>query len=297
VDLPDPIVPKKNFNSAIARIVERSAWRSIQTRSAMTSDHSHLETEEELNDGRPPPKPKRGLAGMLGRPIWLEARSPVELRTLKRSRVWRGVGIPEGNDRPVLIIPGFLAGRKTANALHHVLTTAGWDAVIAPVGRNAGPAQFSIDAAEGALTELYERTGQPIRIIGHSRGGQFGRIIAVRHPGKVCQVVAVGTPLTVKYPTYLVVRLPAEALDRAWRLGAFGHVDIAKEREIDDLRYVEFPDHIDLVSVWSKSDGIVDWRLSFEDAATSVEVKASHLGLINSIAGMRGIAAALARVD
>lgn len=233
---------------------------------------------------------------MLGRPVWKEARSPVEIRALRRSALWRGVGIPPGEGRPVLIIPGFLAGKRSAAALHHVLSAAGWDAMVAPVGRNAGPAQYSVDQSEKALRKLHERTGSRVRVIGHSRGGQFGRILAVRHPEAVSQVVGVGTPLTVKYPSFLVVKLPAEALDKAWRKGAFGYVDVDRERTVDDQRYLPFPDSVDLVSVWSRSDGIVDWRLSLEPAATNIEVDASHLGLFNSIAGIRGIAAALERV-
>lgn len=233
---------------------------------------------------------------MVGRPVWMEARSPFELRALRRSALWRGVGIPDGDGRPLLIFPGFLASRRSTAALAHVLGAAGWRVEVAPVGRNAGPAQHSIDKAGDALKALYQETGRRVRVIGHSRGGQFGRILAVLHPEWVRQVIGVGTPLIVKYPSYLVVKIPAEALDKLWRKGAFGHVDFMREQGVDDLRYVDFPDEVDLVSVWSRSDGIVDWRLSLEPAATNVEVRASHTGLINSISGIQGVATALARI-
>lgn len=210
--------------------------------------------------------------------------------------MWQGVGIPQGHGRPILIIPGFLAGKRSAVGVHHVLSAAGWNAVVAPVGRNAGPAQHSIDRSEEALFQLGERTGEKVRIIGHSRGGQFGRMLAVRNPQIVEQVVGVGTPLTVKYPSYLVVKVPAEVLDKAWRKGAFGYVDVEREQAVEDQRYLPFPDEVDLVSVWSRTDGIVDWRLSLEPGAANIEVNASHLGLFNSVSGIRGIATALARV-
>ncbi len=196
----------------------------------------------------------------------------------------------------MVIIPGFMAGRRSAVALHHVMRAAGWDAVVAPVGRNAGPAQHSVDAAEATLLELSERSGEPVRVVGHSRGGQFSRILGVRHPDRIAQVISVGTPLTVKYPSFVVVRVPAEALDALWRRGTFGHVDIDREQAVDDQRYLPFPSSIDFVSVWSRSDGIVDWRLCIEHAAVNVEVRASHLGLINSVAGIQGIAAGLDRL-
>lgn len=237
-----------------------------------------------------------GFAGMVGRPVWLEARSPFEIRQLRRSALWRGVGIPQGNGRPILVFPGFLASRRSTAALDHVLRAAGWRVEVAPVGRNAGPAQHSIDIARDTMHKLYEETGQRVRIVGHSRGGQFGRILAVLYPERVEQVIGVGTPLIVKYPSYLVVKIPAETLDKLWRKGAFGHVDTMREQGVDDLRYVTFPDEVDLVSVWSRSDGIVDWRLSMEPAATNIEVQASHMGLINSISGLQGVATALARI-
>lgn len=242
-----------------------------------------------------PPSPPSGLAGMVGRPVWLEARSPFELRQLRRSPLWRGVGVPAGNGRPVLVFPGFLASQRSTAALAHVLRAAGWRVEVVPVGRNAGPAQHSIDKGRDTLHKLYEQTGERVRIIGHSRGGQFGRILAVLYPDRVEQVVGVGTPLIVKYPSYLVVKIPAETLDKLWRKGAFGHVDVGREQGVDDLRYADFPESVDLVSVWSRSDGIVDWRLSLEPAATNIEVDASHMGLFNSVSGLKGIAQALER--
>lgn len=259
----------------------------------MTSPSSPAPAEVPNDDG---PTAPSGLAGMVGRPVWLEARSPFEIRQLRRSSMWRGVGIPEGNGRPLLIFPGFLASKRSTSALDHVLRAAGWRVEVAPVGRNAGPAQHSIDKGRDTLHRLFEETGERVRIVGHSRGGQFGRILAVRYPDRVAQVVGVGTPLTVKYPSFLVVKIPAETLDKLWRKGAFGHVDKVREQGVDDLRYEPFPDQVDLVSVWSRTDGIVDWRLSLEEAATNIEVNASHMGLINSVAGLRGIAEALDRL-
>ena len=43
-------------------------------------------------------------------PLWRESRAGVEAAALFRSSVWRGGGVPDGEGRPVLLIPGFLAG-------------------------------------------------------------------------------------------------------------------------------------------------------------------------------------------
>lgn len=243
------------------------------------------------------PDPKTGLAAWLGRPVHLEARAPYELRRLQRSPMWRGEEVPEGRGRPLLIIAGFLSAPRSSRALHHIMSMAGWDAVVASVGRNSGPAYTAVDAATADLRRLEEKSGQQVTIVGHSRGGQFARILAVRHPDSVAQIVVAGTPLLVKYPAFAPVKVPAEVLDRAWRSGAFGPVFPDRESEVDQDRYVEFPSSVDFVSIFSKSDGIVDWRLSIEEAAHLIEVNSSHRGLINGEEGVQAIANALGRQD
>lgn len=243
------------------------------------------------------PKTRTRIAGFLGRPVVLEARSPYEQRRLRRSPLWHGDGLPDGGSRPLLVIPGFLAGPRSARSLLHVLSTSGWRVEAAAVGRNSGPAYVGLDAATDDLHRLHEETGQPVTLVGHSRGGQFARVLAVRHPDLVAQVVAVGAPLLVKYPDFAAVKVPAEVLDRTWRAGAFGQVFPERELEVDRDRYAEFPPGVDFVSIYSRSDGFVDWRTCIEPAATTIEVDASHRGLINGVPGIAAVGQALARQD
>lgn len=241
------------------------------------------------------PTPRTGIAGLVGRPVHLELRSRFEQRDLRRSPLWNGEGFPEGRGRPLLVIPGFMATARSAASLLHVARAAGWRAELAAVGRNSGPAYTSVEAAENDLDRLFRAHGGPLTIIGHSRGGQFARVLAVRHPDKVDRVVTVGAPLRVKYPWFAVVKVPAEVLDRVHRAGVFGPVYPDREDEVDRDRYRPFPSGVDLISIYSRNDGIVDWRTCTDPAATMVEISASHLGLISSIAGLTAIAEALVR--
>ena len=43
-------------------------------------------------------------------PLWREARVGLEAAALLRDPVFRGAGMTDGRGRPVLLIPGFLAG-------------------------------------------------------------------------------------------------------------------------------------------------------------------------------------------
>ncbi|MDA3038202.1 MAG: alpha/beta hydrolase [Actinomycetota bacterium] len=239
--------------------------------------------------------PRSGWRGWVGRPLWLEARVPIERRRLRRSRLWHGHELPDGRGRPVLIIPGFMSGPQSAAPLAHVLNTSGWRAQIADIGRNAGPAYDSVDAAARNLRVLADETSRPVAVVGHSRGGQFGRVLAYRHPELVHRVVAVTSPLRTKYPPFFLVKVPAETLDRVWRAGVFGAVYPDREQAVDDDRYRRLSDQIDLVSIYSRTDGILDWRYAFDQQARMVEIDATHLGVMQSIAGVQAIAAELDR--
>lgn len=240
-------------------------------------------------------RPQQGLVGWFGRPFFLEARSPFELRALRRSPFWAGEGIPRGQGRPLLVIPGFLASPTSADALVHVLRQADWQAEIAQVGRNSGPAYAGMEQSEMDLFDMAGRFREPVTIVGHSRGGQYARILAVRHSHLVRQIVTLGTPLLLKYPRFAPVRVPIEMLEMSWRRGAFGPVYPDLEAEVDRDRFLPFPYSIDFVSIYSRNDGIVDWRASLDPAAHTVEISASHTGLINSVAGVSAIANALLR--
>lgn len=249
----------------------------------------------EPDESGTPHQPRKGPVGWFGRPLLLEARTPFEHRTLRRSPLWQGQGIPLGGSRPLLIIPGFLAGPRSTLPLARVLSAAGWDVETAGVGRNSGPAYIGVDAASDDLRRMHETTGQAVTIVGHSRGGQFARVLAVRYPSVVRQVIAVGSPLLLKYPEFAAVKVPAELLDRGWRAGAFGQVHPDRELAVDLDRSAAFPLGVDFVSIYSRSDGIVDWRSCIDGVAIAMEVVASHRGLVKSVAGVTAIARALDR--
>src|SRR5919107_6315743 len=59
-------------------------------------------------------------------PIWRESRYGMELAQLRRSPVFRGHGVPDGAGRPVMLIPGFLAGDGTLGTMTHWLRAANY---------------------------------------------------------------------------------------------------------------------------------------------------------------------------
>src|SRR4051812_27507385 len=59
-------------------------------------------------------------------PLWRESRDALELATLRKSPVYRGHGVPDGEGRPVLLIPGFMAGDGSLGTMTHWLRDAGY---------------------------------------------------------------------------------------------------------------------------------------------------------------------------
>jgi hypothetical protein len=98
-----------------------------------------------------------------------------------------------------------------------------------------------------------------------------------------------------------LVRLHVEAVSRLGSLGAPG---LFKRSCLDGECCAEFWEHlagplppgVGFVSVYSKSDGIVDWRACLDPCADEqVEIAASHCGMAVNPAAWRAIAAALGR--
>src|SRR5687767_4680703 len=59
-------------------------------------------------------------------PLWREARYGLELAGLRKSPVFHGAGVAPGQDRPVMLIPGFLAGDGTLATMTRWLRANGY---------------------------------------------------------------------------------------------------------------------------------------------------------------------------
>ena len=112
-------------------------------------------------------------------------------------------------------------------------------------------------------------------------------------------MVALGSPQIDPLAVHPLVRLHVEAVSRLGSLGAPG---LFKRSCLDGNCCASFwedlarplPDALPLVSVYSKSDGVVDWRSCLDpDATELVEIRASHCGMAVSRGAWRAVAAAL----
>lgn len=181
-----------------------------------------------------------------------------------------------GDGHPVLVLPGFLASDDSTLVLRRYLDYMGYRSIPWRLGRNTGDPQVLQGQLVERLLEEYQRHGRKLTIIGQSLGGVFARELARFHPDRVRQVIALGSPFATRHAgvTRHVVR----------RL--FEHsagLTIEAMRDILAAVDVRRSPPVPVTAIYSKGDGIVNWRVcreQREDATTqNIEVLGSHCGM------------------
>lgn len=177
---------------------------------------------------------------------------------------------PRGSGEPVMVLPGFSAGDRSTLVLRAHLRRLGYRVSGWGLGKNTGDVPALIPRVIEAVTTLAQREGGPVRLIGWSLGGYLAREAARDLPQHVAQVITLGSPViggprfTTTAPIYR-----AAGTD-------FGEID----------RFIEergkTPIQAPITAVYSKTDGIVEWRACIDRTSPRVEhvrVRASHIGL------------------
>src|SRR4051812_12930456 len=233
-------------------------------------------------------------------PLVLEGRVGLEAAALVRDPVWHGTGVPHGQGQPVLLIPGFLAGDPSLAVMTRWLRELGYRT------KSAGM-RFNVDCSDAACVRLEERlecladkTGQRVAIVGQSRGGILARALAVTRPDLVSGIVTLGSPHRSMFAVHPLVAAQIGLVALAGSAGRAGFFKASClrgtccERFRDALK-APFPEDVRFVSLYSRSDGIVDWRACLDPYADeTIEVRASHCGMSANAAVYRAVARSLA---
>jgi pimeloyl-ACP methyl ester carboxylesterase len=232
-------------------------------------------------------------------PLWREARLGLEAAALLRDPVLRGDGLRVGHGRPVLLVPGFLAGDASLRLMAGWLRRAGYRAVGAGMRANVDCSGVLVERLETRLERAVGEQGRRAVVIGQSRGGSLAKVLAGRRPDLVGGIVTLGSPQIDPLAVHPLIRLQLEAVSALGSLGAPG---LFRRSCMEGDCCADFweqlagdlPAGVGFVSVYSKSDGVVDWRACLDPGADEhVEIAASHLGMAVSPAAWRAIAAAL----
>ncbi len=219
-------------------------------------------------------------------PLWGELRYGGELARLLAGQALSGQALrrPHRDAQPVLLIPGFMAGDSSLTIMRAWLRSRGHRVSMSGLRLNAGCAEEIVSRLQVKVREQAERREEPVVLIGQSRGGALARSLAVREPDSVAALVMLGSPvvdpLAVSPGVLRTVRMMASLGDLGIR--RIFSTDCADgeccEEHWADLD-APLASHIEAISIFSRSDGIVDWNACLDPHSRNIEVSSSHCGM------------------
>src|SRR3954464_13811537 len=196
---------------------------------------------------------------------------------------------PRGDGHPVLALPGFLASDLSMAPMRRYLKELGYEAHAWNMGRNLGGVGSKRNALRELVSRIYETSGRKVSVIGWSLGGVYARDLALQAPDMVRAIITLGSPfandIRATNATRLYEMMSGERVE-----------DFAELREAiaGDLP-------VPTTSIYSRADGIVNWRtclLRPSDRAENIEVHlASHIGLGVNPAALWAVADRLAQPE
>ncbi len=222
-----------------------------------------------------------------------------ELVQLHCSPVYWGFGVPQGDGSAVVLIPGFLKDDGYLSHLHAWLTRIGYQPYFSGIGQNAECPNLLIESAvRESVARAHRESGRKVHILGHSLGGLIARAIAAQRPDWVASVISLASPFRGTVAHRLI--LGAAEVVRKRILQENGakvlptcYTGRCTCEFVQALRH-EVPESVVETAIYTRSDGIVDWRYCCtENAAVDFEVPGTHLGLVFNSAAYSVIASRL----
>lgn len=211
--------------------------------------------------------------------LWTEWRAAGESLLAPAAAPWLA-GASTGDGHPVLVLPGLLAGDGYTLPLRTFLGARGWAAYGWGQGVNFGSWKLPAENLAPVLLALSDRHGTKVSLVGPSMGGLFARWLATRFPDRVRCVVTMGSN----------VGGPPRA-NHVWPL-----YETMTGQDATTLSHP--PPPVPSTSVYSRLDGMTDWKCCLQDQGPqreNIEVVASHHGMSHHPATMFLVADRLAQ--
>lgn len=175
---------------------------------------------------------------------------------------------PKGPRRTVILLPGLGAGDASSLPLRGYLHRLGHRPVGWGLGRNGRDPAVTTARFLDRLESVALDAGEPVVLVGWSLGGIVARAATLARPDLVRRIITYGTPLHGPRYTAAAGLYADHELDQI-------------ETAIADARDAP-PIAVPITALYSKRDGIVDWRTCIDTDspnAENVEVSSTHLGL------------------
>jgi triacylglycerol lipase len=216
---------------------------------------------------------------------WTEALFAAEILFLHATPVYFGFGVPRGDGSAVVMIPGFLGTDLYLMELHGWLERIGYRPYFSGIGINAECPNLLVQrhlnrTIEKALTDTERR----VHLIGHSLGGVIARSVASQRPDDVASVITLASPFRGTATSRAVLHAADAIRLRILQEHGPGVLPTCYTGRctcnfVDSLKR-DIPDSMFDTAIYTRDDGIVDWRYCMTGKAEAdFEVPGTHIGM------------------
>jgi triacylglycerol lipase len=199
-----------------------------------------------------------------------------EFSALIADPVFRGRGIPAGDGRPVLLIPGFLAGDWALRVMDNWLRRVGYRPYLSGILFNVHYSERMLAGLRRKVSAVEKEAGSRVTLVGHSRGGLLAKVLAQRRPQSVEQVIGLGSPFSDWTDVTPMTYRAMGVIDTANKL-AFGRRLNPEARFTYDL---ELSPIVPTTSIYTKTDDVVNFRACLRADIPALPAWGSHNGLV-----------------
>lgn len=197
--------------------------------------------------------------------------------------VFYGTDIVRGDNRPVLLIPGFFAGDWSLLTMARWLMRIGYRPYLSGIDWNVGCPDEKSGRLGWRLAHITDECGMPAVVLGHSLGGMLARALAVKYPARVSDVVTLGSPARLLWSAVRPRYRPAmRAFQSVWH--AFNNLPPQCGTDQCTCRFGEavssrIPRAVKLSSLYTRADEVVDWRTCVVADGDNYEVSGGHVSM------------------
>ncbi len=197
--------------------------------------------------------------------LWTEALIGAEILMLHAAPVYYGFGVPRGDGSGVVLIPGFLGTDLYLMELHAWLRRIGYRPYFSGIGVNAECPNLLIQSRlSQTINQALAETGGRIHLIGHSLGGVIARSVVGQRAKDVASVITLASPVRGTVANRAVLRAAEAVRLRILEEHGDGVLPSCYTGQctcnfLNSLRR-KVPDSVLETAIYTRDDGIVDWR-------------------------------------
>ena len=269
--------------------------------------HPEKTSPPDLRLASAPPRAFGAARSLLPRrvipPLWREARAASLVMSVLRGGLAPPQPDPVSAGAPVLLVPGLFAGDDSLEHIARALDDHGWTVWRSNIRSNVGCSGTVVRQLLSRLEAIAAVHNCRVALVGHSRGGLLARATAQQRPDLVSGVVTLGAPHRDQLAVHPLLWANLMTLAALGSLGVPGLMRFACDgsheccRGYDQDVRAPLPSGVGAVSLFSRRDGVADWRACLDPDGINIEVESSHCGMASDPATLRATVRAVQRFE